>query len=292
NMGQFSDISFNMKDLVIWKIPRGHAGVSNAVLNVIKKLAVRRCCDGRRAKRGRTRIFAGPDGGFSASVIRMADFALRSVKIASCRDVGRISPQRIDSILCIVRNALVQQPGCNHNLDLRRFVEGARKSGNECGVESTEQSCNRDEKRRKPDEDSSSSWHVRGHRSDHRHDASLHDKRTRFLGMSPGGEIAGPRACTLASEGTLSSADEIFKAGLRRSLTNCGWHAPGKRVSFDRKQIYVFRPDEHFTMQSDFVLVAKSAAASRTPRASSGRERAGAVHGSQGPCHPPGSEAK
>jgi len=36
--------------------------------------------------------------------------------------------------------------------------------------------------------------------------------------MSPGGEIAGPRACTLASEGTLSSADEIFKAGLRRSL--------------------------------------------------------------------------
>src|ERR1700751_3746328 len=131
NLGQFSDIAYELPDLVIWKIPRGHAGVSNAVLNVIKKLAVRRCCDGRRAKRGRTRIFAGPDGGFSASVIRMADFALRSVKIASCRDVGRISPQRIDSILCFVRNALVQQPGCNHNLDLRRFVEGARKSGNE-----------------------------------------------------------------------------------------------------------------------------------------------------------------
>ena len=165
NLGQVSDIGHELPDLMVRQVPGGHAGVTDTVADVVKKLTVRRCRDGGRAKRGRTRVFAGTGGGFSAAVIGVANFAFFPVELSPRRDVGGIRPLRIDAPLCGVWNRLVQQPGRNDGLGRRWLAAGARQAWNEHRVETAKNDGDCYDNADAPDEDFSRGdlfdrWHI------------------------------------------------------------------------------------------------------------------------------------
>jgi hypothetical protein len=158
---QVPDIAHQLPNLTVGQIPRGHAGVTDAIADMVKQLTVRRCRDGGRAQRRHPRKFVGTDGGFSAAVIGVTDLALLPVKVFSRRGIGRIG-RWIGTCLKHVRHALMQQPGRENGLGGRRFGAGAREAGNHFGVENTKDRGYRCDYEKTPDEEFFSrqfSWH-------------------------------------------------------------------------------------------------------------------------------------
>src|SRR5260370_41213374 len=67
--------------------PARHAGVPDAVFDVVEDLAVRLVLDAGLAKVGRMRILPCADLGLAAAVVRMANLALFPVHLVSSSDV-------------------------------------------------------------------------------------------------------------------------------------------------------------------------------------------------------------
>jgi hypothetical protein len=86
----------------------------------------------------------------------VANFAFFAIEIAPRRDVGRIGPERIDAVFCLIRDAAMQEPSCNGNLGGRRFAAGAGKAGNHDGVESAQDDSDRQGNQGTADKDFSS----------------------------------------------------------------------------------------------------------------------------------------
>ena len=104
--GQVAKVGDKLPELSIRHRPCRHAGVSDAVPDVIENLAIRQSHDVHRAKRGRPRIFAGADLRFSAPVIAVADFALLPEHVLPCRDIGGVAAKRIDPRLVLPSGTL------------------------------------------------------------------------------------------------------------------------------------------------------------------------------------------
>src|ERR1700722_11082800 len=81
-------IGAHLPELAVRKCPRRHAGVPDAVLEVIKKLAVAHSLYIRAAQIWRSRILATADLCPAAAVIGMANLALLGVDLVTRFDVG------------------------------------------------------------------------------------------------------------------------------------------------------------------------------------------------------------
>src|ERR1700722_11494658 len=92
-----AQVGAQLPELSIGQRPRRHAGVSNAVLEVVKQLPVAHALDIGAAQVGWPRILTAPDLGLPAAVVGMADLALLSIDLVACFDVcaSRLDIERI-----------------------------------------------------------------------------------------------------------------------------------------------------------------------------------------------------
>src|SRR5271155_1809616 len=81
-------IRAHLPELPVRKGPRRHASMSDAVLEVIKQLAVAHSLYIGAAQIGRPWILAAADLGPAAAIIRMANFALVGVYLVTRLDVS------------------------------------------------------------------------------------------------------------------------------------------------------------------------------------------------------------
>src|SRR5205807_7485692 len=114
---QIADIEHELPDLSLRHAPGWHAGVPDAVTDVIEEFAVRHRRDECAKSRG-TRILAGADLAFATAVVAMADFAFLPEQITAGCDICDIGAERISLLARRVRHAMAQQPGGHCNLDL------------------------------------------------------------------------------------------------------------------------------------------------------------------------------
>src|SRR5580693_4342180 len=143
DLGQMPEVSYELPDLTIGQIPGGHAGVTDAVADMVEELTIRNRLNGKRTKRGRARILTRADGGFAAPLIGVTGFAFLPIKIMSRCDAGGIVFQWIDAFFGVVGNALMQQPGRDQCLGGRWLFGSGRQSGDKDGVERREEGGNR-----------------------------------------------------------------------------------------------------------------------------------------------------
>ena len=79
----------------------------------------------------RLRVFATADPRMPATVIGVADLAIFPEQVAPSDDIGGIRTKRVDLLLRLRWNALVQKPGGDRDLELRRHRPRARHAGQE-----------------------------------------------------------------------------------------------------------------------------------------------------------------
>src|SRR5580692_9461323 len=80
DLGQMTNEAHKLPDLTVRQIPSGHAGVTDAVADVVEKLAVGGRLDRERTKCRWTRILVAPDSRFASPIVSVAGFALLPVK--------------------------------------------------------------------------------------------------------------------------------------------------------------------------------------------------------------------
>ena len=125
-MAQISD---DLPDLFVRHRPCRHAGVSYAVVDVVKHLAVRQGHDVHRAKCGRPGVFSRANLGLPAPVVGMTDGTLLPEQVLAGCYGGRVLRERVDPPTCLRRHAFVQQPGRDRHLGCRRLLTRARQAG-------------------------------------------------------------------------------------------------------------------------------------------------------------------
>src|SRR6202043_1665416 len=79
--GQMPQIRAHLPELSIGKRPPRHASVSDAILEVVKQLAVAHALNISAAQIRRPWILAAADLGFAAAIVGMANFALLCVYV-------------------------------------------------------------------------------------------------------------------------------------------------------------------------------------------------------------------
>jgi hypothetical protein len=126
-----ANVGNELPSLPVRQLPGGHAGISDAVSNVIKNLAVRHRRHVHRLQRRRTRILARTDLGFPAAVVAVARLTLLAEQVVPGGDLGRIVRQRIGARFCFRGNTPVKKPGCNLGLDRPELRASARQARHE-----------------------------------------------------------------------------------------------------------------------------------------------------------------
>ena len=152
HLRQMPDEAHELPDLAVGQIPGRHAGVTDAVADVVKYFSVRSCRDRRRAQCRHAREFLGADHGLATAVVAVAGFALLLEKVFSSSDVGRIS-RWIDADPGPEWNTLMQQPGRENRLGRRRFGARARQPRNDFSVKNAEDGSRRHGNERTPDQE-------------------------------------------------------------------------------------------------------------------------------------------
>src|SRR3984885_8009233 len=122
--------SDELPDLPVRHVPCRHAGVSDAVADVIKHLAVGDRCDGCVQWR-HPRIFARAGLGFTATLIGVTDLAFLLEQLASCRDFRRIGAERVSPRFVPLGYARVEEPRRDSGFDYALFGPRARQPGHE-----------------------------------------------------------------------------------------------------------------------------------------------------------------
>src|SRR5579862_8956419 len=123
-----AQIRRHLPKLSIGQHPGGHTSVSDAVLEVIKQLAVTHSLYIRAAQVRWPWILAAADLALAAAIVRMADLALLGVNLVAGFDL-RTARADIEGIFRGAkarRHGEVQEPLRNVGLERRRILASAR----------------------------------------------------------------------------------------------------------------------------------------------------------------------
>ena len=140
HLGQVAQIGAHLPDLAIGQLPRRHAGMPDAVLDVIEQLAVAHALDVGAAQIRGPRILAAADLGLAAAVIGVTQLALAAVHLVPGGDIraARGGAQRILHRPEAGGHGVMQQPLRDARLQRGRIFPRARAFPDDEGVQAAE----------------------------------------------------------------------------------------------------------------------------------------------------------